>query len=145
MEIRKEKELLAEQPTSQEESALLKTTQLLLCSILSTWQCAGPSIPSGRGRALPAHTSLSGVLLPLLQDPSSQSRVLSRNSPLLPGKSISDSSSEQQLRAGAPLGCPVSLAKLALVSFLLLRTLLDAWVLCSAQTWLSRERAMLQG
>lgn len=47
MEIKKEKDLLGQQSASQQETALLKITQLLLCLILSAWQQAGPSFPLG--------------------------------------------------------------------------------------------------
>lgn len=75
VEIRKEKELIDQQPTSQEETALLQIIQLLFCLILSAWQPVGPSCPLAEAEGCQL-TRASWDLLPPLQSPSSQLHVV---------------------------------------------------------------------
>lgn len=102
MEIKKEKELLDQQSASQQEKALLKIIQLLLCLILSAWQRAGPSFPPGEAERCQLTRVCRGICYLRCRAPVPRALWLAE-SPLPPGKRLCSwhgafhSSSGQQL------------------------------------------------
>lgn len=130
MEIRKRRS--SEISTQQANRRLLLKTikfYLVLFSAPGSEALTPALLFPRRGRALAASTSPQGDLLPLLQSPSSQSRLVSGDSPLPPGSDTAAGRKHftpaQSTSSGTELPwLPHVSGKLSLISFLLLRTLL---------------------